>query len=124
MLTNLPPVASLDLYYTASTTNLSYGGTYPVSNGALNATIPADCIFVLIGSAPLPVLTISAVTDGIAISWPAPLTNYVLEIGTNLGPAITWSAVANPSQPAGEVQTVTLPLASGRQLFRLRQQAQ
>jgi O-glycosyl hydrolase len=51
-LTNLPPVASLDLYYTDSTTNLCYGATFPVTNGVLTATLPADCVFTLVGLDP------------------------------------------------------------------------
>ena len=33
---------------------------------------------------PPPVLTARAVSNGIAICWPAPLTNYILEAATNL----------------------------------------
>jgi hypothetical protein len=71
---------------------------------------------------PPPVLTASAVVNGIAISWPAVLTNYVLEAGTWLLPPVTWSLVTNTPQSSGNLQSVTLPLASEQQVFRLRQQ--
>jgi hypothetical protein len=48
-LASLPAVTRLDLYYTSANTNLALGGSVSVSNGAFNATIPADCVFTLTG---------------------------------------------------------------------------
>ena len=52
ILTHLPPVASFDLYYTDSTTNLCYSSTIPVTAGAFTATVPANCVFTLVGVDP------------------------------------------------------------------------
>lgn len=71
---------------------------------------------------PPPVLTARAVSNGIAICWPAPLTNYILEAATNLAAPGTWSSVSNTPQPAGDRLMVTVPSASACQFFRLRQQ--
>jgi hypothetical protein len=46
-LTSLPAIPSLDLYYTSSTTNLCYGGSVAVTNGAFSVVAPADCVFTL-----------------------------------------------------------------------------
>jgi hypothetical protein len=46
-LTSLPAIPSLYLYYTSSTTNLCYGGSVGVTNGAFSAVVPANCVFTL-----------------------------------------------------------------------------
>ena len=46
-LTSLPVIPSLDFYYTSSTTNLCYGGSVAVNNGAFSVVVPADCVFTL-----------------------------------------------------------------------------
>ena len=51
-LTNLPAVASLELYYTASNTNLFHSATFPVTNRSFSATVPANCVFTLQSFAP------------------------------------------------------------------------
>ncbi len=50
VLTNLPSVTSLELYYTSSTTNLRHSATFPVTRGSFTATVPANCVFTLVGS--------------------------------------------------------------------------
>jgi O-glycosyl hydrolase len=69
-----------------------------------------------------PMLTASAVSNGIAISWPGSPSNYVLEAATNLLPPVTWSPVANTPQPVGGLLTITVPSTSACQYFRLHQQ--
>ena len=71
---------------------------------------------------PPPVLAASAVSNGIALSWPAPLTNYILEAATNALPPDSWSPVTNEAQVVGDVLTVTVPTTPTCLLFRLRQQ--
>jgi hypothetical protein len=46
-LESLPAIPSLALYYTSSTTNLCYGGSVAVNNGAFSVVVPADCVFTL-----------------------------------------------------------------------------
>ena len=116
MLTNLPPVASLDLYYTDSTTNLCHSATFPVTNGAFAATVPADCVFTLVGFDPASIAVSVLITnpvDGACYTAPATIpiqatatttTGNVSQVeffcgATNLGEAvtppysITWSNV-------------------------------
>jgi hypothetical protein len=69
-----------------------------------------------------PMLTASAASNGIAISWPGSPSNYVLEAATNLLPPITWSPVANTPQTAGDQQRVIVAPASNQQFFRLHRQ--
>ena len=51
-LTNLPAVASLELYYTDSGTNLRHSATFPVTNRSFSAAVPANCVFTLVGVDP------------------------------------------------------------------------
>ena len=46
-LTSLPAIPSLGFYYTSSTTNLCYGGSVAVNNGAFSVVVPANCVFTL-----------------------------------------------------------------------------
>jgi O-glycosyl hydrolase len=71
---------------------------------------------------PPPVLTASAGTNGITISWSGSLSDYVLEAATNLLLPVGWSPMTNTPQAIGDMQTVTVPLVSGQQFFRLHQQ--
>src|SRR5262249_34016422 len=52
VLQSLPPVASLDLYYTSADTNLCHSEVVPVSNAAFTVDVPAECIFTLTGFDP------------------------------------------------------------------------
>jgi len=47
MLTSLPDIGSLELYYTDSMNNLVDSATIPVNKGGFAATVPADCVFTL-----------------------------------------------------------------------------
>ena len=67
---NLPAFSSLDLYYTTSSTNLGWGGSLPVANGALAVTVPADCVFTLTESTAVSALLTSP-ADGATFSSPA-----------------------------------------------------
>jgi hypothetical protein len=68
---------------------------------------------------PLPVLRASIGTNGIAIFWPASVTNFVLEATTDLSLPATWSPLTNAPQPVGQEQRVLLAPAASQQFFRL-----
>jgi len=71
---------------------------------------------------PPALLAASLTANGVVVSWPAPLTNYVLETAIDLLPLNTWLLVTNPPVPAGDRLMVTLPSTADCQLFRLHQQ--
>ena len=48
-LASLPSVTRLELYYTSQTTNLAHGNSVAVNNGTFSTSIPADCVFTLVG---------------------------------------------------------------------------
>src|SRR5262249_53477233 len=48
-LLSLPAIASLDLYYTSSSTDLCCSASVAVTNGNFAVTVPGDCIFTLTG---------------------------------------------------------------------------
>jgi O-glycosyl hydrolase len=52
-LTSLAAPTYLDLYYSTRTTNLAFGGSIPVTNGAFTLTIPADSVFTLTTVGPM-----------------------------------------------------------------------
>jgi hypothetical protein len=124
VLTNLPAVTNFDLYYTSSATNLCHGASVPVANRAFNATVPPNCVFTLVSATAVgpALLRARSVTNGIALSWPASLTNYILEAITNLLPSSNWSRVTNLPQRTGELQTVTLPASSDGRFYGLHLQ--
>jgi hypothetical protein len=64
-------------------------------------------------------LTVSLVTGGLAISWPASV-NYILESTTNLHPPSVWTPVTEAvPQLVGGQMTVTVPIGPGNRFFRL-----
>jgi O-glycosyl hydrolase len=122
-LVSLPSVQSFDLYYTSSATNLCHSQTILVTNDSFAATVPADCVFTLVGFAGQVSVQITALPDGVLIYWPAALTNHVLEVAANLSPGgSVWLPVTNTPQVIGEQQTLKIIPAPAPQFFRLRQQ--
>jgi hypothetical protein len=108
-LSSLPTVSSLELYYTDSTTNLSDHGAVPVNNSSFGATVPANCVFTLVGTsaaASAPVITQALPTgDGIILRGTngVPYRNYLVLSTTNVTlPQTQWTPVAtNTFGPSG-----------------------
>jgi O-glycosyl hydrolase len=118
-LQSLPPIASLDLYYTSSNVDLCHSVTVAPTNGNFTVTVPANCIFTLTGfSGIVPTLHAQLTTNAITISWPVIATNYVLEASANLDGA--WSTVTNVPQQNVQEIFVTIPSSGQQRLFRLR----
>jgi uncharacterized repeat protein (TIGR01451 family) len=69
---------------------------------------------------PVP-LTVSRVSGGMAISWPANADNYILESTTNLHSPAVWTPVTDavPALVGGQM-TVIVPIGHGNRFFRLR----
>ena len=72
----------------------------------------------LLAGAP-PWLTISRVTNAVAISWPSPSTDYGLEQTPALSGS-SWNSVTNTPADDGTVKSVTLPVQPGNKFFRLK----
>jgi O-glycosyl hydrolase len=125
-LTNLPSVASLELFYTDSTTNLCDAGPVAVVNNAFQLTAPADAIFTVVNTNVLvppaaPVLSITSIGKTLVLTWPHSLSNYVLESTTSLTPPIVWSPMTNVSSTNGVPLSVLIRPAARQQYFRLKQ---
>ncbi len=75
-------------------------------------------------ASPLPPAMLAAMpaTNLIAITWPAALTNYVLESCSDPVPPSVWSPVTNTPEVFGDQSHVWLDPSPGFQFFRLRQQ--
>jgi O-glycosyl hydrolase len=108
-LTALPTVRSLELYYTDSANNLRDSGAVPVNSGSFNATVPANCVFTLVGSAAAagaPVITEALLTEGGFIlrgTNGVPYREYVVLNTTNVAlPQTQWTRLAtNTFSPDG-----------------------
>jgi hypothetical protein len=54
------------------------------------------------------------------LTWPADAGNYILEGTTDLLPPAVWTPVTNPPPAVvGGQNTVTIPIGSGSEFFRL-----
>ena len=106
---SLPTISSLELYYTDSTTNLSDTGAVSVTNSSFVATVPADCVFTLVGTsaaAGAPVITQALLTGGGFIlrgSNGVPYSNYLVLSTTNVAlPQTQWTSIeTNTFGPTG-----------------------
>jgi hypothetical protein len=67
---------------------------------------------------PRPQLAISSSSTSVVLSWPAVQSTFRLQINTNLAPA-SWATVTNAPVQSGSRLTVTMPVSSGKQFFRL-----
>ena len=74
-LATLPAITNFELIYTSAATNLYDGGANPVTNGAFTATIPADCVFALVGT---------NVTVSVALTNPPGAPSFLLPPTSNL----------------------------------------
>ena len=85
----------------------STGGSYELAGGFWAGAISL---------APAALLTVTTVAGEIQIGWPAPLSNWILEGATTLGPVPDWVEVA----PAPVGNSFTTPVGGGLKFFRLR----
>jgi hypothetical protein len=67
---------------------------------------------------PQPPLSISSSSGNIALSWPVVQATFQLQSTTNLA-AASWANVSTPPVQNGVTLTVTLPVGTGTQYFRL-----
>jgi O-glycosyl hydrolase len=120
-LESIPSIASLDLYYTSSSTDLCFSASVAVTNGTFAVAVPGDCIFTLIGSSQLPPALRAQVSAGaITISWPSLATNYLLEASGGFDSTSAWSTVTNAPQQSGQEFFITVPASGQQHFFRLR----
>ena len=118
-LTNLPSVATLDLYYTDATHNLFKSGSVTVTNKGFSTAIPANSVFTLV-SPPAPLLTARLEGANLILSWPTNAASYVLEAAPNLTPGSPWTNVTSQVFVAGNMFTVTNATGEGSLFYRLK----
>jgi uncharacterized repeat protein (TIGR01451 family)/uncharacterized delta-60 repeat protein len=70
----------------------------------------------------LPVsLTVSHAGANVTLTWPVDAGNYILQSTTDLTPPAVWTPVTNsPPTVVGGQNTITIPIGSGSEFFRLR----
>jgi len=64
-------------------------------------------------------LSVGLTNGDAVISWPMAPTGYQLQSTTSLDPPISWASVTNAVSAANNQNSVTLPVGSGSQFFRL-----
>ena len=107
ILTNLPPVANLDLYYTDPVSNLCHGATFPVTDGAFSATVPANSVFALVGFDPAKLAVSVVITNPYGS-----ITSQVATLTVNVRPVTITQPPLSQSIYVGENATFTVT-ASG-----------
>ena len=73
-----------------------------------------------IGVSPAVLLNITLTNNQVLLSWPASAGNFGLQATTNFASSASWSTVATMPTTNGSAITVTLPVTSTNQFFRLR----
>ncbi len=69
------------------------------------------------------VLLASSLNDGeIELAWPTYVGNFVVQSTTNLVPPVVWRTLTNNVTVAGNTNSITMPVAPGASLFRLKGQ--
>ena len=86
---------------------VSTGGSYELASGFWAGAISL---------APTALLTVTTVAGEVQIGWPAPLSNWVLEGATTLGPVPDWTEVI----PAPVGNSFIAPANGEQKFFRLR----
>jgi hypothetical protein len=129
-LTSLPAIPSLGFYYTSSTTNLCYGGSVAVNNGAFSVLVPANCVFTLTYTNPVTIPAAVPISSarasspvlacGLAPNGQFQLTvtgqagqQYSVEISDDL---VNWSELTAATNQA----QVSVPMSADRVFYRAR----
>jgi hypothetical protein len=71
--------------------------------------------------APPALLSIGRVGNLIRVSWPASLTNYVLQYQNFFGPTVQWSLFTNAPTTSGDLRFITDTNNGSGRFYRLRQ---
>ena len=59
-------------------------------------------------------------TESMIVSWPTNATGFTLQSTPSLTPPVTWNDVTNQPTVLGGLITVTNPISSAAEFFRLR----
>jgi hypothetical protein len=70
---------------------------------------------------PLPLLAIGIAGNQVNISWPAALTNYVLQARGSLASGISWTGVTAAPIIVGNIKSVIETNTSPAKFYRLKQ---
>ena len=68
-----------------------------------------------------PKLSATLTGQNLVIAWPASATGFVLQSSAQLGTSAAWTAVTGTPTTANGVSSVTIPIGTGTQFYRLRQ---
>jgi alpha-tubulin suppressor-like RCC1 family protein len=100
--------------YDQTTVPVGLRGVTAASTGGLHTVV-------LVDTGPEPALLRWPSANAMTLSWPANATGFTLQSMLNLTPPVTWLDVTNnPPAVLGGLFTVTNPMSSPAQFFRLR----
>lgn len=94
--------------------------TATVSSGLFDPQPQNDSASIDITVLPLPGLSVIRSGNQVILSWPAALTNYVLQANDVLGSSNTWTTVSPPPVTSGSERVVTNSITGQRRFFRLK----
>ena len=66
-----------------------------------------------------PLLTITASSSNVIISWPSSSSGFGLQENTSLNPA-NWSAIPPTNSDNGTIKSITVPAGPGNRFYRLK----
>jgi uncharacterized repeat protein (TIGR03803 family) len=94
---------------------------YGTATGGGNSSLGTVFSFSLGGGINLPTLTIIPLGSNVALLWPVNATGFTLQSTTNLVPPTAWTPVLTIPSVINGQNTVTNPISSTQQFFRLIQ---
>ncbi len=77
-------------------------------------------MLVALQHADFPALAVTRAGSQHTLTWTADATAFVLESTPSLTPPSIWTPVVGTPTDAGDVRSMTLPLAAGPRFYRLR----
>jgi hypothetical protein len=93
--------------------------TGPISVATPAGVVTSTNIFNATPVEPLPVLAVALVVGKVQVSWPASLTNFVLQFQDGFSAKPHWAAVTTPPTIAGDVKYVIDSRTSPARMYRL-----
>jgi hypothetical protein len=117
--------ASATSFVASNNTNLSAVAPPGVITGPISVATPAGVVtstnnFNVATVEPLPVLAVALVAGKVQVSWPASLTNFVLQFQDGFSAEPHWAAVTTPPTIAGDVKFVIESRTAAARVYRLK----
>ena len=122
-LLGLPAISQINSVRTSSTESWASLPAIAVSGSSFTAMLPHASITTFTATLPPLELDISRSGNNVTLSWPEGAAGYVLETTRQLAPAPNWTTVSIVPTAVNGQNSVTLPISTESQFFRLKRPA-